>query len=62
MQHGRDAYANANAVDTRREQVEDLKDLKTVMQRLSKPFLSIPNDQVWCDLGLDDEIEPDSTG
>jgi RHH-type rel operon transcriptional repressor/antitoxin RelB len=36
------------------EKLEDLEDFYVVRGRLDKPFVTVPNDQVWKDLGLED--------
>ena len=36
------------------EKLEELEDFYVVRERLSKPFKSVSNDDVWKDLGIED--------
>lgn len=36
------------------DKLEELEDFYIVRERLAKPFNSVPNDDVWKDLGIED--------
>jgi len=50
-----ETHTNDNVPDALRDVVDDLRDLSVVMERLETPFATVPNDQVWKELGLDEE-------